>query len=209
MTPSPCALSVAEHAGWAHLVCVGVIGDVPAVIERRQMTLIDDGLPRMPYHHQSLALREDEANALILRVRRSIAACAFSALQRVATDLSPAYSVVALAIREPTFPGLPDSVATVRQSYPLQCAADGMMYQLAICRAANELGLEVHQYPRGGGTAWAAMRLEMSPEKLESFVSTTGRPAGPPWTLEHRRAYAAGLGALAAHMRRRLEISIA
>ena len=74
MKGAPCVVSVAEHAGWAHLVCVATVGDVPAVIERRRVTLIDEGVPTQPYHHESIGMQEDEANALIARVRRSIAA---------------------------------------------------------------------------------------------------------------------------------------
>jgi hypothetical protein len=206
MTPLPCVVSAAEHAGWAHLVCVAAPGSVPAVIERRRVTLIGEGLPTMPYHHESLGMREDAANALIARVRQSIAACAVRALREVVTDLTPAYTVVALASREPTFGELPESVAPVRQSYRLQCAADGMMYQLALCGAARELGLELDLCRRGEETARAAARLEVDPDDVESFVSVTGRPPGPPWTQEHRRAFAAGIAALTAHARRRLRI---
>jgi len=206
MTPTPCVISVADHAGWAHAVCVAAPGHVPAVVERRRLTLIDAGLPTLPYHHESIAMREDEANALIARVRRSIAACTSRALREVVTGLAPTYRVVALAIREPPFPELPDTVAAVRQSYQLQCAADGMMYQLALCRAARDLGLEVDLCRRGEETARAAARLQVHRDDIESFVSGTGRPSGPPWTQEHRRAYAAGIAALAARARRSLEI---
>ena len=41
MRRAPCVVSVAEHTGWAHLVCVAAPGLVPAVIERRRVTLID------------------------------------------------------------------------------------------------------------------------------------------------------------------------
>ena len=199
MRSTPCVVSAAEHAGWAHLVCVAAPGNVPSVVERRRVTLIAGGLPTMPYHHESLGLPEDEANALIARVRRSIAEHASRALQEVVTDLTPAYRVVALAIREPPFAELPETVGPVRQSYPLQCAADGMMYQLALCRAARDLGLEVHPWPRGAETARAATQLGVRPHDLESFVGATGRPSGPPWTREHRLAYAAGIAALSAH----------
>ena len=198
MKPAPCVVSVADHAGWAHVVCVAAPGHVPAVVERRRVTLIDAGLPTLPYHHESIGMREDEANALITRVRRSIAGCASRALREVVTNLAPAYPVVALAIREPPFHELPDTVATVRQSYRLQCAADGMMYQLALCRAARDLGLEVDLCRRGEEAARAAARLEVHPDDVSSFVNGTGRPSGPPWTQEHRRAYAAGIAALAA-----------
>jgi hypothetical protein len=197
---------VADHAGWAHFVCVAAESNVPAVIERRRVATIDDGLPTMPYHHESLGMREDEANALIARVRRSIAARSSRALRQVVTDLAPSHRVVALAIREPPFPELPDTVAVVRRSYQLQCAADGMMYQLAMCRAARAIGLKVDLCRRGEETARAAARLGVRPRDLASFVDITGRPLGPPWAEEHRRAYAAGIAVLAAHVRHHLKV---
>ena len=206
MRSTPCVVSVADHAGWAHVVCVAAERNVPAVIERRRVATIDDGLPTMPYHHESLGMREDEANALIARVRRSIAARSSRALRQVVTDLAPSHRVVALAIREPPFSELPDTVAVVRQSYQLQCAADGMMYQLAMCRAARAIGLKVDLCRRGDETARAAARLGVRPRDLASFVNVTGRPSGPPWAEEHRRAYAAGIAVLAAQVRHHLKV---
>ena len=203
---APCVVSVAEHTGWAHLVCVAAPGGVPAVVERRRVTLIDAGLPTQPYEHDSRAMREDEADALIHRVRRSIDNRSSLALRRLVTELAPAHAVVALAIREPPFPDLPDSVATVRQSHRLTCCADGMLYQLAMCRAARELELEVRLCRRGQEASRAAEQLGVTPEEVEEFVSRAGRPAGPPWTGEHRRAFAAGIAVLAASARARLRI---
>ena len=206
MKSAPCVVSVAEHAGWAHVICVAASGLVPVVIARRRVTLIDPGLPKMPYEHESVGMKEDEANALIARVRRSIAARTTLALERVITELSPTHTAVALAIRKPPFPKLPGTVHAVRQSYRLQCAADGMLYQLAICHAARQLGLEVQLYRRGDEAAWAAQSLGVTPDEVEEFVTGRGRPAGPPWTQEHRRAYAAGIAALAPHARERLRL---
>jgi hypothetical protein len=208
MKPTPCVISAADHAGWAHLICVAAPGNVPAVVERRRVTLIDQGLPTMPYHHESLGMSVEEADALIARVRRSIAHHATRALHAVVADMAPVYSVVALAIRESPFPELPESVAAVRPSYQLQCAADGMMYALGLCRAARDLGLDVGRCRRGEETARAAARLEVHARDIEAFVGITGRPSGPPWTREHRRAYAAGIAALAARARRRLKVPI-
>jgi len=104
----PCVISVAEHAGWAYVVCVAAPGNVPAVVDRRRITLIDEGLPTMPYHHETLKMPVDDADALIARVRKSIASCASRALREVVIDLRPAYDVVALVIRDPTFAGLPE-----------------------------------------------------------------------------------------------------
>ena len=152
----------------------------------------------MPYHHESLGMDVDEANALVARVRESIATCSSRALREIVNGLAPSYSVVALAMREPSFPELPATVVAVRQSYQLQCAADGLMYLFAWRDAARSLGLEVAQYRRGEEAAQAAVRLDVSAKDVESFVNGVGRPAGPPWTEEHRRAYAAGIAELAA-----------
>ena len=40
MTRTPCVISVVDHAGWAHLVCVAAPDGVPAVVERRRATTI-------------------------------------------------------------------------------------------------------------------------------------------------------------------------
>jgi len=194
-------VSVADHTGWAHLVCVSAHGRVPAVIERRRVTLIDPGLPTQPYEHDTMAMREDEADDLIARVQKSVSACSVRALERLVGELAPVSPVVALAIREPPFPSIPASVAAVHASYQLRCSADGMLYQQAICRAARRLKLSVQLCKRGDESARAAEQLGVTPGDVEDFVARSGRPAGPPWTEEHRRAFAAGIAALAPHVR--------
>jgi len=72
------------------------------------------------------------------------------------------------------------------------------MYQLALCQAARALGLDVDQCRRGDETARAAARLGVDAGDVETFVAATGRPPGPPWTEEHRRAFAAAIASLAA-----------
>jgi hypothetical protein len=185
---------------------VAVRGDVPAVVERSRVTLIDAGLPTQPYHHDSLGMREDEANALIARVRRSIDARTAAGFDRLVTELASTYAVVALAIRKPPFADLPATVADAWKSYRLLCAADGMLYQLAICRAARLLGIDVQLFRRRDEAPRAAQQLGVTQGEIEEFVTRTGRPSGPPWTLEHRRAYAAGIAVLAAHTGGRLRI---
>ena len=204
MKASPGVISVAEHTGWAHLLCVSLQGGRPVVIERRRVTLIEPGLPTQPYEHDTRAIREDDAEALVARVRRSIAACTTQALERVVNELAPACHVVALAIRKPPFPRIPSSVREVHESYQLLCSADGMLYQEAFCRAAKRQGLEVRLYRRGEEIGQAATSVGVQPGEIEEFVTRIGRPAGPPWTQDHRRAYAAGIAALAPHARMRL-----
>jgi hypothetical protein len=194
-------VSVADHTGWAHVVCVAAQENVPAVIERRRITLIDPGLPTQPYEHDTTALREDDANALIARVRRSVAARSLDALQRLVAELAPSHTVVALAIRKPPFEQLPATVAEARRSDRVRNSADGMIFQLAICDAARKLELDVQLCRRREEVARAAERLAVMPEAIEEFVGRRGRPAGPPWTEEHRRAFAAAIAVLSTHVR--------
>jgi hypothetical protein len=197
---------VAEHAGWAYAIGVAAQRGLPNVVLRRKVATIDPGVPTQPYHHEATTMSEDEAQALVERVFRSIAVCTADALQRLVTDLAPTHVVVTLAIRQPPFATLPKSVAAVLASYRLMCSADGMMYQLALCRAARRLGLDVQSYSRGEETARAAEILGVTPGDVEEFITRTGRPAGPPWTREHRRAYAAAIAALAPCVREGLTL---
>lgn len=198
MRGAPCIVSVADHTGWAHLVCVAAIDTVPVVVARRKVALLDPGLPAQPYEHATAGMTDKDADALVERVRLSAAARSALALRHVMADLSPAHAVIALAIREPSIPDLPVSVAIVRRSYQLQCAADGLLYQFAIRAAARQVGLQVHLCPRGEEVSRAAEHAGATPADVERFIARTGRPPGPPWTQEHRRAYAAGIAVLAA-----------
>jgi hypothetical protein len=179
---------------------------VPAVIERRRVTLIDPGLPTQPYEHDTMAMREDEAEKLVARIQQSVSVCTTRALERLVGELAPTFAVVALTIREPLFPSIPTRVAAVHASYQLRCSADGMMYQQAICRAAKKLKLAVQLCKRGEEAARAAEQLAVTADEVAAFVAGPGRPAGPPWTEEHRRAFAAGIAALAPHVRGRLSL---
>ena len=117
-------------------------------------------------------------------------------------ELSHEHPVRTLTIRKPPFPKLPASVAEVHASYRLLSSADGMLYNLAICEAATRHGLDVVSCRRGDEVDLAAAALGVSPAAVDEFLTGAGRPAGPPWTVEHRRAYAAGIAALTPHVRR-------
>lgn len=193
----PSILAVSEHTGWAHVVCVSARDRRPFVITRRRIALIDRGLPTQPYEHGTRGKRPDEAEALITNVRNSVARTTDLALGRLVDELSSEHEVTGLTIRKPPFEKLPASVADVHASYQLMCSADGVLYHLAIRNVAKSLGLEVQLCRRGDEIGLAAAALDVSRDAVEEFVTGPGRPSGPPWTLEHRRGYAAAIAALA------------
>jgi hypothetical protein len=197
----PSILAVSEHTGWAHVVCVSARDRRPFVITRRRIALIDRGLPTQAYEHGTQGMKPDEAEALIANVRNSVARATDLALGRLVDELSIEHPVTTLTIRKPPFDKLPASVADVHASYQLMCSADGVLYHLAIRNAAKRLGLEVQLCRRGDEIGLAAAALGVSPEAVEEFVTGPGRPSGPPWTVEHRRGYAAAIAALAPRVR--------
>ena len=81
-----------------------------------------------------------------------------------------------------------------------------MLYQLAICARPGSLASRCSYAAVERKRHCAAQQLGVTVDDIEEFVSRAGRPAGPPWTEEHRRAYAAGIAALGAHARGRLRI---
>ncbi len=194
-------LAVSEHTGWAHVLCVSARDRRPFVVMRRRIALIDSGLPTQPYEHDTRALASDEAESLVATVRSAANRTTDLAVDRLVKELSHEHPVRALTIRKPPFATLPASVAAVHASYPLLCAADGLLYHLAICKAAKRLGLAVQSVKRGAEMGLAAAALGVTPAAMENFINGPGRPSGPPWTAEHRRAYAAAIAALAPHVR--------
>jgi hypothetical protein len=137
-----------------------------------------------------------EADALVSSVKTSIAGCARRALERLRDDVGPDHTVHAIAIREAPYPRLPDSVADIHHTR-LQYAADGMLYQIALCDAAEALNLEVHRHPRGEELRRAAEALGSTEAAVNRLMNDLRQTIGPPWADEHRRACAAAVAVLA------------
>src|SRR5688572_25676750 len=129
-------VGVADHSGWAFLVSAAIVNGKPAVVDRRRVELIEEGIPTQPYHHETLTLNEADAERLLRTVRQSIADCTARAFDRLSADLSR-YQVSALAMREPTLARLPETVEEAHRTYHTMCRADGMLYHAAICAAAR------------------------------------------------------------------------
>ena len=192
----PIAIGVADHSGWAILVATAVVNGSPTVVDRRRVPLIERGVPTQPYHHDTVSLGEAEAEQLLRRVKRSVAASTALAFDRLSADLSPRYRIVAVTIREATLPRLPATAAEAHRSYHVFCRADGMLYHTAVCKAAGDRGWQVAFHRRGEELAIAAAALRASEADVERYLDDLGHSLKSPWTTEHRRAFAAALGSL-------------
>jgi hypothetical protein len=198
-------VGVADHAGWAHLVTVGVATggpdagagagtERPVVVDRRRCELLDPALPRQPYHAAD-GLPAGEAEALVTRVTEAAREGAHSALAALVAEVDG--TVAALALRAGGGRALPDTVAGVLASHASMHAAEGQLYRDALAEAAAELGLDVVVHARGAAVAEAASALGVDATLVDDVVGALGRTVGPPWQKEHREAAAAALAELA------------
>ena len=196
MKASPVVVGVADHGGWAVFVCAAVADGRPVVIDRRRVPIIDPGVPTQPYHHDTLAMPAAESERLVRAVKKSVSSCTAAAFDHLSTDLGPRHRIVAIAIREPPLPQLPASVKEAHASYHVQCRADGMLYHAAICAEAERRGWDVVQHTRGEEVTKAAETLHARPADIERFLDGLKKTLGPPWSAEHRNAFAAAIARL-------------
>jgi hypothetical protein len=205
-TRQPVVVGVADHGGWAILVSAAAVKGEPTVIDRRRVPLIEKGVPSQPYHHDTLSLSDAEGERLLRKVKRSIDACAASAFEHLAADLSPQYRVASITIRQPPLERLPATVGEVHSSYYVQCRADGMLYHSAVCTAARDRDWKVVLHPRGEELTSAADVLETSVQRLQQFMDDLKQTLKSPWTAEHRHAFAAAIVALSEQSRVRMRL---
>ena len=192
----PAVVGVADHNGWAILVSAAAVDGEPTVVDRRRVRLVEQGVPNQPYHHETLALSDADAEQLLRTVKSSISACTAQAFDQLSADLSPRYRVSSIAIRQPPLALLPSTVGEVHRSYHTLCRADGMLYHLAVCAAARQRDWEVVLHRRGEEVATAAGALQRGTDEVERFLDDLRQTLKPPWTAEYRNAFAAAIGRL-------------
>src|SRR5258706_14628651 len=144
---------VADHSGWAILVSVSSKDGSPQVVDRRRVELIEPGLPKQPYEHETAGMNAAEAGRLVQEVRESAVHCAERELSRLRSSLEskPAAGreIVSIALRTAPLPRLPGSVAEAHASWHILMRADAMLYYDALGTAAASLGIERAAVPRG------------------------------------------------------------
>ena len=196
MASAPVVVGVADHNGWAALVCVSVRDGLPEVIDRRRVELIEPGLPALPYEHETIGMNAAEAERLIQEVRDSAAHCAERALSRLRSGLGTAREIVSIALRTAPLPQLPGSAAEVHASWPVTVRADAMLYHDALCTSAASLGIIVDTFARGEERLRAAEATAATAERLDRFLSGLRASLGPPWQQDHQAAAARAIAAL-------------
>ena len=190
--PALAVAGVADHSGWAHLVTVALRDDgLPTLVDRRRCALVDEDVPRQPYH-AAVALPAEEAEALVATVTRAAEAGARAALAALAADLAPAHRLAAITVRTTVGRPTPDTVAEVLASHSAVHTAEGELYREAWAAAAEAAGVDVshHRRPpkgaaarpvdrRGGGHAGPPSRPSMASRPPRSSRRRPAHAASP------------------------------
>ena len=191
----PVVTGISDHNGWAVFVCIAARDGEPVVIDRRRVGLIEPGLPKQPYEHETLDLDTARAEELVIEVRESAVHCAERALARLRSGPA-AREIVSIALREPPLPRLPKTVAEAHASYPVMVRADATLYHDALCQAASSLGVGVELMARGEERRRAAEALRIGPERLDGWLDGLRESLGPPWQKDHKDAAARAVAVL-------------
>ncbi|HET8755612.1 MAG TPA: hypothetical protein VFM58_06375 [Solirubrobacteraceae bacterium] len=169
-------LGIADHLGWAIAVAASA---EHAVVDRRRIELIEPGVSPAPIHYESSRLDVDATAALVAQARASIARAASAALDAIAREL-PINSISLRAWP----PGFPADIAVQRRP-PYEARADAIMYRQELAELADARGWEVHLYDAKAVIGQAARAVG------EEVLDRPRRSLGPPWTKDHRVAFAA------------------
>jgi hypothetical protein len=178
-------IGVSDHGGWAVLVTVARDG---SLLDRRRVELVDEGLPKIPIHHEGQKLPIDQAVALVERVRVSAERHAILALDAVAIAVP---RILGVALRD--CPPLPPTIAEQIKDYRAQNVADWVMYRKALAAAAEERGWPVHWYDAKKVLGAASEALGV--ENLDAHFAQVRSSFGAPWGQDQRIAMAAAIAA--------------
>lgn len=181
---SATVVGVSDHAGWAILVTAS---DDGALVDRRRVALVEDGIPCMPHHHDGQRLPLDEAVALVDRVRDSATRAAGVGLDALVAALPRPPSAIALRASPP----LPATVAERITNYRAMCVADWVMYRSCLADAARARGIDVSTYDPATVLDEAAAALGAA--SLDPWFAKARAQVGAPWQKDHRLAMAAAI----------------
>ena len=174
-------VGIADHFGWAVAVSASAAHEV---VDRRRLELVEPGLTAAPIHYESHRLDVAATTALVEKVRASVLRATTAAFDDLAAALPAPVASISLRTWPPDFP---DDIAVQRRA-PYEARADAIMYRQIVAEVARARGWEVRLYDAKRVVGQAA---DMLGERAEQILQVPRAQLGPPWTKDHRMAFAA------------------
>jgi hypothetical protein len=200
MAIKPAAIGLRAHSGWAALVGVAADASAMRVAARRRIEIADPAIrgSKQPYHAVE-PLKSGDAAALIERCRESSRTLAREAIGAAISELGDhGYQIIGCAVLVGT-PQPARPLAETLASHVRIHTAEGQFFREILIEASRELNLPVTQIGERAVYAQACAKLKFAEVALAQWVTQLGRPLGPPWTQDHKRAALAACLALAMH----------
>ena len=183
------AIGFRVHSGWTVLVAVAVEKDVPTVLRRERVQLVETFSYkfRQPYHTAE-KMRFEDAGEFISGVRTEAQGLANRALRSVQVDLKrKGYNLdrvgLLLASGRP-LPGL----EKILYPHALIHTADGELFREVLRRASARCGLKIMCTKERELLDHCAEVFCCPPEGLLRRVTELGRPVGSPWSQDEKFA---------------------
>lgn len=191
-------VGVAENGSAAVLVTVAD----GTVIDRREIELIDPGMPTHPYHHQgswavgryldspwAKKISLSDAIALVKAGKKVAARRARESLNTLARDVSA--TITGIVLRECAV--MPATIEARIRDNRAQTTADTVMYRQALAAAAAKRGWAVSWYDRDDVFDDATKMLGV--KSADAALKAMGKVVGSPWRSQEKLAAAAALAA--------------
>ena len=176
-------VGIADHFGWA--VAVTASSD-HRVVDRRRIELVEPGVCEAPIHYAAARLGLEGTAALIEEVRPSIRRATAAAFDELAAELGAPIRTISLRTWPPDFP---TDLAVLMRS-PWEARADAVMYRQELSDLAVERGWWIHLYDAKRVVSEADAVLG---GPAEEHLQAPRAALGPPWTKDHRTAFAAAI----------------
>jgi hypothetical protein len=183
------ALGFRAHSGWTALVAVSLDGSSPVVLLRQRPHLVKSFTFefRQPYH---TAERKPfaEARTFISHMQAEARHLAYQSLRSIQKDLQKqGYELNHCALLLTSGRPLPE-LDQILTSHALIHTADGELFREALLRASERCGVAMFSIKESKLLQMASQALHREPADLSRNLTDLGRPLGPPWSQDEKRA---------------------
>ena len=198
MPPRAAAVGCRAHTGWAAIVVVAGTFERPEILLRRRVELVDpDGRVRRNVYQAARGLESSEAAVRVDTGQRIAAEQASAALGQVVCEAKDEGGFVrSCGVVVGAFDGAP--LASILASHALAHAAEGRLYQQALLRGAESVGLDSVAVPKKSIWEEGGSALGVPEDALRDGIVSLRREIGPPWAEDQKLAAVAAWIALAA-----------
>ncbi|HXM36581.1 MAG TPA: hypothetical protein VN920_15405 [Pyrinomonadaceae bacterium] len=180
------AIGLKAKTGRAIAVVLSGPTNAPQLVKRSELILTDPLVPAtfQPYH-EVMDLPWNESEKKVVPFIRAIEKVAAKALAQLIHELrAQGLQVVAVGIA-----GTADRDLSKIGNYHIRAhAAEGLLFRQVLEFAAQANKLPHRTFIEKTLQTQAASELGLTPAKLNTYLTTLGRAAGPPWRADQRVA---------------------